>query len=194
MKALKIIRIISVALILLGLIGIAPTLWYRYTLSRANAVPQAPAVVAPVALKPETVSGKPFRLLVPDAGVDIAVADGTYNQNTKQWSLSLDKAHFATITSPANNETGNTYIYGHNRKGIFLNLGKLQNGAFAQVDTNNGYRFTYKLSKVQTVNPADTSVFAYQGPPILTLQTCSGAWYQNRQQFTFELESYEKII
>jgi hypothetical protein len=39
--------------------------------------------------------------------------------------------------------------------------------------------------------PTDATLFEYKGKPILTIQTCSGVWYQNRQLFTFDLERTE---
>lgn len=192
-KKLKLLQIIGLALVVLGLLGMLPLLYFRYQLSRANAVPVQPMLAQPATLKPETVTGKPTKLQVPSVGVDVAVADGAYDNSTKQWTLSLDKAHFATITTPPNNEEGNTYIYGHYRPGVFATLHNIKLPAKAIVSTDNGYRFTYQFEGSKVISPADTSIFAYKGKPILTLQTCTGLWFQNREQFTFRLVSYEKI-
>lgn len=195
MKKLKIIRYISILLIVLGLLGVAPTLYYRYKLATANAAPTIPVQVAPAVISkaPTTVTGVPTKISIPSLKIEVKVVEGVYNSKTKQWNLGLDTAHFATITTQPNNETGNTYIYGHYRPEVFAYLHNIKPDTEAYVTTDNGYEFTYKLKEFKTIEPTDTSVFAYQGPPILTLQTCSGAWFQHRQQFTFDYVSYKKI-
>ncbi len=66
-----------------------------------------------------------------------------------------------------------TFIYGHNRWAVFYKLLKVQPGDEAIVSTANGHTFTYKMTGQKVTQPTDTSLFHYQGPPILTLQTCS---------------------
>lgn len=193
MKLLRSLQLISVIFIVLGLLGVAPTLYYRYRLATANAAPTVPVITAPKVLKPNTITGNPVSLSVPSVRINVPVINGYYNQTTKQWTLTLDKAQFATISTPPNNTAGNTYIYGHYRPEVFAYLHVIKPGSEATITTDNGYRFHYRLRDIKTVNPADTSVFAYQGPPVLTLQTCSGAWFQNRQQYTFDFVSYEKV-
>jgi LPXTG-site transpeptidase (sortase) family protein len=135
---------------------------------------------------PQLVIGKPKKLIVESAGINIDVVDGLYDPASKEWTLSNDKAHFALMTSEANNMIGNTFIYGHNRKKVFDNLDKVQVGDIAVVKTDNNKTFTYKMIHVREVSPNDVSVFEYQGRSILTVQTCSGSWYEKRQLFTFE--------
>ncbi len=195
MKTLKLIRITSLALILLGLVGVAPTLYYRYKLAGANS---APTILVKVPLNtvkatPAAITGTPVRITVPSLKIDVPVVAGFYDQKTKQWNLGLHTAQFAEITTPPNNLSGDTYIYGHYRPEVFAYLHAIKSGSEAVITTENGLKFTYKLREKHDVNPVDTSVFSYQGPPILTLQTCSGAWFQNRQQFTFDFVSYQKI-
>lgn len=135
----------------------------------------------------EPISGKPVRLVIPSLGIDLTVADGIYNPSDQSWTLSKDKAHYALMTPQANNQEGNTFIYGHNRKEVFAKLATLNIGETVTVHTDNGHQFTYKYRSAHETNPYDDSLFNYQGPPILTLQTCSGLWYQNRYLMTFDL-------
>lgn len=195
MKTLKIIRITSVILIAFGLIGVAPTFYYRYKLASANAVPTIPVQVPQAAIvnTPTAVTGFPTRIAVPSAKIDVSIVPGQYDAKKKSWDLGLHTAHFATITTQPNNETGNTYIYGHYRPEVFAYLHTAKVGSEAVVTTDNGYEFSYILREMKTLDPTDTSVFAYQGPPILTLQTCSGAWFQHRQQYTYDFVSYKKL-
>jgi LPXTG-site transpeptidase (sortase) family protein len=138
------------------------------------------------------VSGRPTEISVPSVNIDIPVINGYYNPNSKDWTLSLDKAQFATPTTLPNNLTGNTFIYGHYRVGVFYTLPHIESGAEAIITTDNGYKFTYRFYQTYPTQPTDTSVLHYQGPPMLTLQTCSGSYYQNRQMYLFSFVKYEK--
>lgn len=178
---------------IVGAAGMAPTLYYQ----SQNQLTAAPPTIVTPALqtvnKPLAVTGKPVRLQIASLQLSVAVADGVYNPQNGQWTLSKDKAHFALITAQPNNEQGNTLIYGHYRPEVFARLRKLQPGVEAEVLTDNGHKFVYVYKRTQAVKPTDTSIFSYQGPAQLTLQTCSGAWLQNRQLYTFEFVRYEKL-
>lgn len=146
---------------------------------------QPPAQAAPT--KPATISGLPAHIDIPSVGISDDIDPGYYNKTTQTWSLSLTDAEYATVTPEPNNGGGNTFIYGHNRWAVFYKLLKVQPGDEAVITTTNNHQFTYKLVSQRTTQPNDTSLFTYQGPPILTLQTCSGLWYQNRSLFVFDL-------
>lgn len=132
--------------------------------------------------------GTPIRLLVPAAEIDITVDNGYYDQQNQTWTLSEDRAYYATLSNKINNKEGNTLIYGHNLPSVFAALPQIQLGDKAYVYTDNGHKFTYSLHSTTETIPSDDSLFHYEGRPILTLQTCSGFWYQNRQLFFFKLE------
>lgn len=197
MKKIVALQIFSLVLIIAGLFGVLPTMYFRYKLAAVNAVPIPPVLAMPSTEQITTkqiVSGNPVLLSVDGTTIQrLQVVPGEYNAATKLWNIGLNTAHFATITSPANDTEGNTYIYGHNRREVFSSLHTAAIGAVAEVITDNGYRFTYKLTEVKTLAPNDTSIFAYTGKPILTLQTCSGLWFEKRQQFTFDFVAFEKI-
>jgi len=154
-----------------------------------NAQPAVPSAVAAKSsiIKKATISGQPAHIDIPAVGVSDDIEPGYYNKTTKAWSLSLNKAEYATVTPEPNNGGGNTFIYGHNRWAVFYKLLKVQPGDEAIVTTANNHKFIYKLAYEHDTKPNDTSLFTYQGPPILTLQTCSGFWYQNRSLFVFNL-------
>ncbi len=193
MKKLKAVQIFSVVLILLGTAGVAPSLYYRYKLGRSNAAPVNPVSISVKALKtaPTAITGDPIAISIPSLNINVPIVHGSYDPRTREWNLGLSSAQFATITTQPNNLSGDTYIYGHYRPAVFAYLHNIKDGSEAIIDTNNGHRFTYRLREKHDVGPADTSIFSYVGPPILTLQTCSGAWFQNRQQFTFDFVSVE---
>lgn len=191
MKNIRFQLIIGLLFIALGVfLGYDPFMRYlqeRKALQNNSSVSAQPEPI-PATPKPAVrVEGKPVRITLKRIGIDVAIADGYYNQQNKSWTLSLDKAHYAIMTVMPNNQGGNTFIYGHNRPAVFSKLLNVRPGDTAVVKTSNGKTFTYTYRSMRETNPNDDSLFSYQGAPILTLQTCSGLWYQNRSLYTFTL-------
>lgn len=133
----------------------------------------------------------PVSMSVPAVGVLVDVEPGTYNRVDQTWSLSDTKASFATVTSVPNAQSGNTFIYGHNRANIFAKLNNAKSGDKAYVTAADGVVFVYSLTSTRDAQPTDVSLFEYDGTPILTLQTCSGFWDQYRRLFTFTYEGQQ---
>jgi LPXTG-site transpeptidase (sortase) family protein len=195
MKLHRKLAIIAVTSLALGIAVLTPLFYYRFNEKQAMAGPatvNVPAVAPLPSAKPEVITGKPVRLVIPSLHMELAITDGAYNAKTGAWTLSNDKAHYALPTMQPNNEAGNTLIYGHYRKEVFSRLHKITEGQQAIIETDNGYRFTYTFNRTETVDPADTSVFTYDGVPRLTLQTCTGAFMQHRQLFYFSFDGVEK--
>lgn len=132
------------------------------------------------------VSGKPIEIIIPALNMSVPITDGYYNQNTQTWTLGPSSAYFATVSQLANNRDGTTFVYGHNTKAVFHSLYKLQGGEVAMVRTNTGSVFYYVFSGARDVKPTETSVLNEPGPAKMVVQTCSGAWDQNRRLFTFK--------
>jgi LPXTG-site transpeptidase (sortase) family protein len=181
-------------LILLGvgmILAIQPVteLWRSHHVTHVATSPFSVVASTTPAFPPQAdyFSGEPTRIQIPDLNIDLKVIDGYYNKSTKAWTLTKDKVQYATITPQPNNKQGNTFLYGHNRVGVFNTLNKIKVGDEAIITTGNGHTFTYKFRTAYETNPNDDTLFQYQGAPILTVQTCSGLWYQNRQLFTFDL-------
>lgn len=171
-----------------GLLLSGPSLYYQL---RENSLSQTPitfpSVTAPDTSHPEIKTGEPVRLQIPSIGIDLIVTEGEFNQTTNTWNVSNDKAHYAIVSDTPNNRYGNTFIYGHNRANVFARLAQLQTGAEAIIRTDNNLQFVYQLSEVEETDPNNTSVLLpYSNKPTLSLQTCSGSWYQNRQIFRFD--------
>lgn len=185
----RILNAIGVGLIVLGLFFGYPYITAHW--QGKDLVTTSPGVVfadQPVQASEEPlVMGRASRLVIESLGIDLTVAEGKYYATSKTWQLSEDKAHFAELSVENNNKTGNTLIYGHNNKQVFGKLNQIKVGDRAVVYTDNGKRFVYEFRTAVETNPYDDSVFNYKGPAMLTLQTCSGLWYQNRQMFAFDL-------
>lgn len=136
-----------------------------------------------------SISGKPAVIIVPRLNVELAVIDGAYNRTNDSWTLSDDKAQFATMTTQPNDQRGNTFIYGHNTDRVFAKLSGLQNGDIAKVKTTNGYTFSYVYSGNDSVQPTNTSVLSENpAKPQLTLMTCEGLFSQTRRMMYFDFK------
>lgn len=157
-----------------------------------NKQPIAQVAAQPVTVQQqdltEAISGVPVRIVVPSLAMDIVIQPGEYDKATDSWTLSGFNAHFATMTVPANNQQGNTFIYGHNNKHVFGPLKQLQPGAEVILIAASGNQFTYSFEAARTVIPEDVTLFNYQGPPILTVQTCTGAWHEKRELYQFKFK------
>jgi LPXTG-site transpeptidase (sortase) family protein len=152
----------------------------------ANSHTTAPEIVS----SPQTEQSQnamPTHISIERIGLSVDVEPGYYDAVQQTWTASDTKAQFATNTPQPNETAGNTFIYGHNRSHIFGNLHNARIGDEAVV-TTSGKTYTYKLAKFKDVSPTDASLFSYKGKPVLTLQTCSGAWDQYRRLFVFDLE------
>ena len=191
------VALIGLLFIIVGIAGAAPTLYYT-VLKRGsvNAQPFSTHVANSGQAVPVRVpiTGNPVSISLPSVWInDLSIIPGYYDAKTDEWTLTLDKAQFATITKQPNDVSGLTFVYGHYRPEVFAYLHHIQPGAEATVLTDNGLRFTYVFKTTFAVPPTDTSVFNYQGPPILTVQTCSGQWFQNRQMYQFDFVKVEKV-
>lgn len=133
--------------------------------------------------------GKPIRITIPERGIDLKVNDGYYDKSTKTWSLTETDAHYAVMSSIANDHAGTTFIYGHGTDAVFGKIGTNPppKGSIAQLHTNNGHVFTYKLEHVVDLKPTDTWVLGdtTSGQPRLIVQTCTGAMSEWRTMFVF---------
>ncbi len=138
-------------------------------------------------------AGRPVRVVLPDQSIDLPVDPGYFDPANNSWTLAGYRAQYAMVTKLANNHDGNTFIYGHNNKYVFGHIKTIQPGQKAIVYTDNNFVFTYVYKSTVGVGPDDTSVLDYSGPPILTIQTCSGNWNEVRQMYEFKFLSFNKL-
>jgi len=140
----------------------------------------------------EVLEGKPARIEVPSLGIDNLIENGVYDSKTHSWNLSQVNAHHAESSAMANVKGGNTFIYGHNNWNIFGKLSRISPGEQVIIETVNNLKFYYQLVAISEVKPDDVQSVDYSGPPILTIQTCSGNWNEKRQMFRFKLLRVEE--
>lgn len=173
--------------IALGLFLSSPYWIPMLTVSSAAFASSAPDTSQAVNTDKPRISGTPVRIAFPALGIDKSLLAGTFNQKDHSWTLSDNEAQYATMTAESNNQTGNTFVYGHNNMNVFGKLLDAQPGLEAVVTTTNGHVFHYTLVTITDVKPNDLSYLADHQAPILTVQTCSGFWYETRRMFVFNL-------
>ena len=190
----KIRFISSVAFLYILTIGTSAGLLYSSHLFGAPVWAAAkPQVVhhKPAPLPPKVISGKPVRIVIASAGIDLTIDDGYYNANDGSWTLSDTHAQYAVITALANDHAGTTFIYGHGTDAVLGKIGSNPppTGTIAQVYTDTNHVFSYALQTVSNLQPSDTSLFddTASGPPRLIVQTCTGIFSEWRTMFTFTL-------
>ncbi len=146
-----------------------------------------PPVVAKVVAAKPVISGKPVEVVIPSLKIDKLLEEGFYNPDNRTWTLKGDKAYFAMPSSLPNDSNGNTLVYGHYNPKVFYYLKKITPGGIAEIKTDNGHVFTYTFTSAEDLKPNDVSVFSYVGPPRLTIQTCTGSFFELRKLFHFSL-------
>jgi len=132
--------------------------------------------------------GQPAVITVPRLGMTLPIVDGEYDKEADTWTLSEDKAMFATITALPNNEVGNTFIYGHNTMAVFMPLAELRTGDIVRIGTTNGLTFQYRFTGKTFVEPDAAEILAPTSKPRLTLMTCEGIFSESRRVMYFDFE------
>lgn len=164
--------------------------WVIYSQNHIESIQQP--TVKPYSAPKDSVSGDPSHLDIPSLHIDIPVIDGQYDPKTHAWTLTGYKAQYFVDSARPNNIEGKTFIYGHYNYNVFAVLHNIQPGAELSLTTSNGYRFNYKFDFTFTTSPSNLSILNNTKKPVLYLQTCSGAFFQHRQIFSFQYVGYEK--
>lgn len=191
----KVYFISSIATIYILTVGSIGALFYSSQMlgpsSRAAAEPQ-PITHTVTSESPQTISGKPTRIVIADRSIDLPIDEGGYDYETRSWTLSDTNAQFAASSSLANDQKGTTFIYGHGTDAVFGKIGSSPpaSGTLAQLFTDNGRVFSYRLQSVQNLKPSDTWILkdTRSGSPKLIVQTCTGTFSEWRTMFTFTFE------
>lgn len=205
LNKIKVASLLGGLLILIGTTLLSTIMYFHYfDKSSAAASASSPTQIASqetAIQKAEhnksLVTGFPALISIPgpraDLDMNVSVIPGYYYKQSDTWTLRESSAMFATTSTQPNNLTGNTFIYGHYRPNVFAYMHLITPGTLATITTNNGYKFSYRYIKTYAVKPDQTSVLSYSLSPILTIQTCSGTFFQNRQIFVFNYVSYSKV-
>ncbi len=184
----------SVLSIYIATIGTLGVILYASHLFGTPVWASSPSAVTttPIKLPPKVISGIPRRIAIASAGISLPINNGTYDESTGGWTLTDTEAQFATMTAPANDHRGTTFIYGHGTDAVFGKIGTTPPpaGTMAEITTDNGRIFRYELKEVRDFTPEDVSMLSdtASGSPRLVVQTCTGAFSQWRTMFIFDFK------
>lgn len=122
--------------------------------------------------------GKPIALSIDKINTSLAIRQGGVNPATNQWILDEKNAFYIS-------DSATPVFYGHNKKGVFDKLSKLQGEENLLIDTSDGRRLEYKFYESRQIAPSDASILAEKHVDTVILLTCSGAFYEFRQALYF---------
>ena len=128
--------------------------------------PQALATIGPI---PDG-----YRVQLPRLGIDLPIAEGDVERDVVVQQTPENFAfHFPGTAIPGT--IGNSYIYAHARRGMFLSLWNARVGDQVTITTPGGGELKFVVTEVHPrVPPADTSWIQPSGEERLTLQTSTG--------------------
>jgi len=162
----------SLFLILLGLIifSFGAINYYRVRILSFSKVPEA------VASSTQNLD-IPVEIIIPSIQIDLKVEPGQIKNGV--WLISDSTATFLN-TSAVPGGSGNTVIYGHNKKVIFGNLPYLSLGQKITIKTQSGKILTYIADAKYFVGPDRVDLVSPTKTPELTIYTCWGIFDSER--------------
>jgi LPXTG-site transpeptidase (sortase) family protein len=115
-----------------------------------------------------------YRIKIPRLAIDLPIAEGDLDRDAvRQQTPDNFAFHFPGTALPG--EPGNTYVYAHARRGMFLTLWGAQQGDEVWIVTPDARELRYVVSEVHwSVAPTDVSWLAPTSSERLTLQTSTG--------------------
>lgn len=116
----------------------------------------------------------PTMLTIPKIGMNKEIKPGVYDFKAKEWTITSNFPHFASVSVVPNTYQGTTVIYAHNTATLFKHIDMLERGDTVTIETKGGTHFTYQYQSSKNVKPEDVSVFTSTGSPKLILITCVG--------------------
>lgn len=119
----------------------------------------------------EIVPSNPKTLVIPDISVDLDVETSQAKGNV--WQISETGVSYLA-SSATLEQTGNTVIYGHNKKNLLGKLPQLKKGAPIYLTDDSGKTYKFVVSEILTVKPEDVWILTETSEKILTLYTCTG--------------------
>jgi LPXTG-site transpeptidase (sortase) family protein len=97
-----------------------------------------------------------------------------------EWTVSPDKVSYLS-SSALPGGSGNTILYGHNKRNILGNIRVLKGGETITLTLKSGAIRKYIVERVTTVTPTQTSLLLPTETETLTLYTCAG--FMDSQRF-----------
>ena len=115
-----------------------------------------------------------YRIRLPRLGIDLPIAEGDVERDVIVQQTPENFAfHFPGTAIPGT--FGNSYIYAHARRGMFLSLWNARVGDQVSIATPSGVELKFVVTAVYPrIPPEDTSWIQPAGDERLTLQTSTG--------------------
>jgi hypothetical protein len=115
-----------------------------------------------------------YRIKIARLAIDLPIAEGDVQRDTVQQQTPDNFAfHLPGTAFPG--DRGNSYIYAHARRGMFLNLWSAREGDEIVIVTPDARELRYVVSEVHPrVDPAEVSWTAPTSTERVTLQTSTG--------------------
>jgi LPXTG-site transpeptidase (sortase) family protein len=115
-----------------------------------------------------------YRIRMPRLGIDLPIAEGDlYRDTVAQQTPENFAFHFPGTAIPGT--VGNSYLYAHARRGMFLSLWNASVGDEVRITTPAGLELKFKVTDIPgRVAPEDTSWLNPSSDERLTLQTSTG--------------------
>jgi len=115
-----------------------------------------------------------YRIQIPRLGIDLPIAEGDlYRDTVEQQTPENFAFHFPGTAIPGT--IGNSYLYAHARRGMFLTLWNASLGDHVTITTPAGVELEFKVTAIPgKVAPEDTSWLGPSSDERLTLQTSTG--------------------
>ena len=139
----------------------------------------SPTVVSPSPSSSPTKTPAPtippgYRIKIQRLAIDLPIAEGDIERDTVLQQTPDNFAfHFPGTAIPG--DRGNSYIYAHARRGMFLTLWSAREGDEVVIVAPDGRELRYVVSEVHPrVGPTDVSWAAPTATERLTLQTSTG--------------------
>jgi hypothetical protein len=142
--------------------------------SLATSLPPSPGItISPTPGAPEPIPDG-YRVKLRRLGIDLPIREGVLQRDVEQQQTPEDFAfHLPGTAIPG--QIGNTYLYAHARRGMFLSLWNAEVGDIVEISAPDGRVLTYVVSEVRPkVAPTDVSVAQPTPDERLTLQTSTG--------------------
>lgn len=132
----------------------------------------------------------PDRIILPDQDINVVVKEAKIENG--YWQVFENTASYGQ-GSALLNEKGNMVIFAHAREGLFYNLRDVKENDLVFV-YNKKTKYTYKVKKIKSVLPNETSVIAPTKNEVLTLYTCTGFYDEKRLIVTAEPVTIESEL
>lgn len=129
----------------------------------------------------------PVEIIIPSLNLNLKIEPAEIKNGV--WQISSNNATFLKSSAPVG-YTGNSVIYGHNKKAIFGNLPYVSIGQEIIIKKEGGNLYTYKVTDKFFVAPDRVDLVSPSEKEELTLFTCWGLF--DRQRAVIKAERIQR--